>query len=85
MGGQETCIIIPGLKVAFDIGRCPERAVSQDYLFISHAHMDHIVRKHHLCFLTVHVKLSDSNMLMQGVDFSYFPVTGCCPRCWHSS
>ncbi|KAI3879718.1 hypothetical protein MKX03_028416 [Papaver bracteatum] len=42
IGGQETCIIFPSLKIAFDIGRCPQRAVSQDYLFISHGHLDHI-------------------------------------------
>lgn len=43
IGGHETCIIVPKLNVAFDIGRCPPRAVSQDFLLISHAHMDHIV------------------------------------------
>lgn len=43
IGGQETCIIFPTLKLAFDIGRCPQRAISQDFLFISHGHMDHIV------------------------------------------
>ncbi|KAJ4789163.1 Ribonuclease Z family protein [Rhynchospora pubera] len=42
IGGQETCIIFPTLKLAFDIGRCPQRAISQDFLFISHGHMDHI-------------------------------------------
>ncbi|KAH9542851.1 hypothetical protein CY35_13G029300 [Sphagnum magellanicum] len=42
VGGQETCVMVPAMKVAFDIGRCPERAVSQDFLFITHAHMDHI-------------------------------------------
>lgn len=42
IAGHETCIILPGLKVAFDIGRCPSKAVAQDILFISHAHMDHI-------------------------------------------
>ncbi|CAO2818629.1 unnamed protein product [Amaranthus hypochondriacus] len=42
IGGQETCVIFPGLKLAFDIGRCPQRAISQDFLFISHGHMDHI-------------------------------------------
>ncbi|KAI3931345.1 hypothetical protein MKX01_040262 [Papaver californicum] len=36
IGGQETCIIFPSLKLAFDIGRCPQCAISQDYLFISH-------------------------------------------------
>ncbi|XP_048329408.1 nuclear ribonuclease Z isoform X2 [Ziziphus jujuba] len=42
IGGHETCIIFPTLKLAFDIGRCPQRAISQDFLFISHGHMDHI-------------------------------------------
>lgn len=42
IGGHETCVIFPTLSLAFDIGRCPQRAVSQDFLFISHAHLDHI-------------------------------------------
>ncbi|KAI5329973.1 hypothetical protein L3X38_029370 [Prunus dulcis] len=42
IGGHETCIIFPTLNLSFDIGRCPQRAISQDFLFISHAHMDHI-------------------------------------------
>lgn len=45
VGGQETCVMLPAFKLAFDIGRCPERAVYQDFLFITHAHMDHIVCK----------------------------------------
>lgn len=44
VGGQETCVIVPELKSAFDIGRCPLRAVHQNFLFITHAHLDHIVR-----------------------------------------
>ncbi|KDO76057.1 hypothetical protein CISIN_1g023022mg [Citrus sinensis] len=42
IAGHETCIIFPSLDLAFDIGRCPSRALSQNFLFISHAHMDHI-------------------------------------------
>ncbi|KAL6010265.1 mitochondrial 3'-tRNA processing endonuclease Trz2 [Asimina triloba] len=42
VGGHETCVIIPSLNAAFDIGRCPSRAVQQDFLFITHAHLDHI-------------------------------------------
>ncbi|CAK9134747.1 unnamed protein product [Ilex paraguariensis] len=42
IGGHETCIIVPELKCAFDIGRCPSRAVHQNFLFITHAHLDHI-------------------------------------------
>lgn len=43
IAGHETCIILPTLNLAFDIGRCPPRAVAQQFLFISHGHMDHIV------------------------------------------
>ncbi|XP_038724729.1 tRNase Z TRZ1 isoform X2 [Tripterygium wilfordii] len=42
IAGHETCVIFPSLNLAFDIGRCPQRAISQDFLFISHGHMDHI-------------------------------------------
>ncbi|KAK9684598.1 hypothetical protein RND81_10G219900 [Saponaria officinalis] len=42
IGGQETCIIFPNLSLAFDIGKCPPRAVYQQFLFISHGHLDHI-------------------------------------------
>ncbi|KAL8457374.1 hypothetical protein ACS0TY_034465 [Phlomoides rotata] len=42
IAGHETCVILPSLNLAFDIGKCPQRAVSQQFLFISHGHMDHI-------------------------------------------
>ncbi|KAM7498373.1 hypothetical protein LguiA_022787 [Lonicera macranthoides] len=42
IGGHETCVIVPELKSAFDIGRCPSKAVQQNFLFITHAHLDHI-------------------------------------------
>ena len=42
IGGQETCLILPQLKIAFDIGRCPQRAVYMDTLCVSHCHMDHV-------------------------------------------
>lgn len=42
IAGHETCIILPTFNLAFDIGRCPQRAISQQFLFISHGHMDHI-------------------------------------------
>lgn len=48
IGGHETCVIIPEFKCAFDIGRCPARAVAMNYLFITHAHLDHIVS---FCFV----------------------------------
>jgi ribonuclease Z len=43
IGGHETCVIVPELKCAFDIGRCPSRAIQQNFVFITHAHLDHIV------------------------------------------
>jgi ribonuclease Z len=42
IGGQETCVIFPTLSLAFDIGRCPQCAVSQEFLFVSYGHLDHI-------------------------------------------
>ncbi|KAH9793504.1 tRNase Z TRZ2 [Citrus sinensis] len=42
IGGHETCVIIPELKCAFDIGRCPTRAIQQNFVFITHGHLDHI-------------------------------------------
>ncbi|GAB2228764.1 hypothetical protein Droror1_Dr00022893 [Drosera rotundifolia] len=42
IGGHETCVIVPEFKCAFDIGRCPLRAVNQSFVFITHGHLDHI-------------------------------------------
>ncbi|GAB2285224.1 mitochondrial 3'-tRNA processing endonuclease Trz2 [Dionaea muscipula] len=42
IGGHETCVIVNEYKCAFDIGRCPQRAVNQNFVFITHAHLDHI-------------------------------------------
>ncbi|KAF5830223.1 nuclear RNase Z [Dunaliella salina] len=42
IAGQETCIIVPRAKVVFDIGRCPQRAVFQQTVLISHGHLDHV-------------------------------------------
>ncbi len=42
VGGLETCIELPSLGLAFDIGRCPMSAVRRDTLLFTHAHMDHM-------------------------------------------
>ncbi|RHN57859.1 putative ribonuclease Z [Medicago truncatula] len=42
IGGHEICVIFSNFRIAFDIGRCPPRFVSMDFLLISHAHMFHI-------------------------------------------
>lgn len=42
VGGLSTCIQLPGLKCALDIGRCPQSAVQRETILITHGHMDHI-------------------------------------------
>ncbi|MCC7014008.1 MAG: hypothetical protein IT454_15735 [Planctomycetes bacterium] len=42
VGGVETCIELPELKLAFDIGRCPDSAVLRSTVLFTHAHMDHM-------------------------------------------
>lgn len=42
IAGQETCVILPRLKLAFDLGRCPQRSVFQNTVMITHGHLDHI-------------------------------------------
>jgi ribonuclease Z len=41
IGGIESCYILPDLKIAFDIGRCPEDLVDIPNVFLSHGHLDH--------------------------------------------
>jgi ribonuclease Z len=42
VGGVETCIDCPELKLCFDIGRCPDEAVARPTVLFTHAHMDHM-------------------------------------------
>lgn len=42
VGGLETCIQLPGMGLAMDIGRCPPSAVRQRTVLFTHAHMDHM-------------------------------------------
>lgn len=42
IGGVETCIQVPKWKLAFDIGRCPRKAVFRETILFTHAHMDHM-------------------------------------------
>ncbi|KAK9824615.1 hypothetical protein WJX72_011739 [[Myrmecia] bisecta] len=42
VAGQETCIILPQLKLVFDTGRCPQRSVYQQTVLLSHGHLDHV-------------------------------------------
>ncbi len=42
IGGVETCIDLPGYKLAFDIGRAPDFSVARDLICFTHAHVDHL-------------------------------------------
>ena len=42
VGGLETCICLPGLKLAFDVGLCPPEVVSRDTILFTHGHLDHM-------------------------------------------
>ncbi|MCZ6599164.1 MAG: MBL fold metallo-hydrolase [Planctomycetota bacterium] len=42
IGGIETCLYLPGLKLAFDIGRCPAEVVKSPTILFTHAHVDHM-------------------------------------------
>ena len=42
IGGMRTCIQLPRMGLAFDMGSCPQRAVSQRTVLFSHAHADHM-------------------------------------------
>ncbi|GFR41920.1 hypothetical protein Agub_g2712 [Astrephomene gubernaculifera] len=55
IAGQETCIIVPRAKVAFDIGRCPQRACFQQTVLLSHTHLDHVGGlPFHVCTRNMH-------------------------------
>jgi ribonuclease Z len=49
IGGLETCIQLPGLDLAFDIGRCPPSAVHRSNILFTHAHIDHMGSIVHHC------------------------------------
>lgn len=42
IGGMRTCIQLPRMGLAFDMGCCPPRAVSQQTVLFTHAHADHM-------------------------------------------
>jgi len=42
VGGLETCIQLPGMDVALDLGVCPPRAVARSTVLFSHSHIDHM-------------------------------------------
>ena len=41
VAGMETCIEVPSLKLALDMGRCTHHAVGLPWVLVSHGHLDH--------------------------------------------
>lgn len=41
VGGVETCFQLPEFGLCLDIGRCPEGAIREERLLLTHAHIDH--------------------------------------------
>ncbi|GMH38082.1 hypothetical protein BSKO_05966 [Bryopsis sp. KO-2023] len=41
LAGMTTSVVVPQFKLAFDIGRCPQRSCYQQTVLISHGHLDH--------------------------------------------
>ena len=42
VAGIETCIELPELRMALDMGRCSRTAVNQRLVLVSHGHLDHV-------------------------------------------
>ena len=42
IGGQETCIDLPDLRVAFDVGRSPQWLTHRKTILFTHSHVDHM-------------------------------------------
>jgi len=42
IGGVETCIDLPGFRVAFDLGRAPDFCIARRTVLFTHAHVDHM-------------------------------------------
>jgi ribonuclease Z len=42
IAGEQTCVQIPELDIAFDIGLCPRIALTANFVALSHGHMDHV-------------------------------------------
>ncbi len=42
IAGVETSIEVPSLKLVLDMGRCSRTAVNQEFVVVSHGHLDHV-------------------------------------------
>jgi len=65
IGSYGTCILIPSLNVALDIGRCPEPAVAMDTVLITHGHIDHLGGIGHHCARRELMRLNPPTYVMK--------------------
>ncbi len=42
VAGEATCLQVPELDIAFDMGVCPRAALACKYVAVTHGHMDHV-------------------------------------------
>lgn len=64
-GGVETCLMVPELKLMFDIGRCPPGALRFGRLLASHGHADHLAGLPYW--------VSQRHLMRQGAPTVHFP------------
>jgi len=64
-GGVETCLMVPELKLVFDIGRCPPGALKFGRLLASHGHADHLAGLPYW--------VSQRHLMRQGAPIAHYP------------
>jgi ribonuclease Z len=72
IGGLETCIQLPGLDVAFDMGSCPPSAVHRSTVGFTHAHIDHMGSVAHHCATRALTRLDPPTYLVPAENVEAF-------------
>jgi ribonuclease Z len=72
IGGLETCIQLPGLDLAFDMGRCPPSAVHRSTVCFTHAHIDHMGSVVHHCATRALTRLTPPTYLVPEENVAAF-------------
>lgn len=72
VAGKKSCIVLPDLDIVFDMGHCPDIAVKQSLVLITHGHYDHIGCLHMHTFERRLVKLSSPTYAIPYNCIEYF-------------
>ncbi len=72
IGGLETCIQLPGLDLAFDMGHCPPSAVHRSTVCFTHAHIDHMGSVAHHCATRALTRLGPPTYLVPNENVEAF-------------